>query len=292
MSNHPATPKGLAAKNVFNKKKIKLISFQHGVTAEISGSHDYCLSQHDSSASDEYYAFNEKAVSVAKRNPFNISKHRVYGMPKRYKRQNSIFKLHKKYSILFLSNKLYRGNDGGISIWVNDFEFNQVETNLIRKVLSKVNKKVFYKPYPASFDRYIEKDPILDEIDLHENIEIIRNKKDARYLTGNSKLVICCIASSTFSWAIMSNTPVIFINFSNIAPLKKEAVQLFSKGLFLFNYNDAKFLVNLKSFLSMPFDHINSIWKEKSIHRKLLIKTFISSPENINQTGVFEDIKT
>tara|TARA_X000000950_G_C13857454_1_gene637170 strand:- start:197 stop:763 length:567 start_codon:yes stop_codon:yes gene_type:complete len=52
-SNHPASPKGLAAKNILNKKKIKLISFQHGVTAEISASHNYCLSQHDSAAIDE-----------------------------------------------------------------------------------------------------------------------------------------------------------------------------------------------------------------------------------------------
>ena len=142
-SNHPASPKGLAAKNVLNKKKIKLISFQHGVTAEISASHNYCLSQHDSAASDEYFAFNKQAIAVAKKNPFNISVHNIYGAPKRYQRQSIISNFIHKESILFLSNKLYRSNDGAINIWVNDYELYKVEFLLVNKVLSKVNKDIF-----------------------------------------------------------------------------------------------------------------------------------------------------
>ncbi len=277
LANHPANAKGLAAKNVFKKKKVNLISFQHGVTAEISASHNYCLSQHDSSASDVYYAFNKQAVSVARKNPFNISSHKIYGMPKRYKRQEKKFGIHKKYSILFLSNRLHRGNDGGISVWVNDFEFSQLEISLIKKVFSKVNKTIFYKPYPASFDRYLENDPVLEEIYKYKNLKIIYNKQDARYLTGNSKLLICCIASSTLSWAIMSKTPVVFINFENIAPLRKDAIEIFNKGLFLFNYDDKHSMQNLKKLLSLPYSHINELWKQKVFHRKKLIQNYISS---------------
>ena len=91
LSNHPANPKGLAAKNVFNKRNIKLISFQHGVSAEISGSHDSLLFKYDSSASDQYYAFNNAAVSVAKENPFNVVEHYVYGMPKKDIKDNKTY---------------------------------------------------------------------------------------------------------------------------------------------------------------------------------------------------------
>ena len=52
--NHPSSSKGLAIKNIFNSYNIKVFSFQHGVTAEISDTHKYCLSQHDSSSSDIY----------------------------------------------------------------------------------------------------------------------------------------------------------------------------------------------------------------------------------------------
>ncbi len=286
-SNHPASPKGLAAKNVFNKKNIKLISFQHGVTAEISGSHNYCLSQHDSSASDEYFAFNNQAVEVAKKNPFNISVHNIYGAPKRYKRQNIISNLFYKYPILFLSNKLYRSNDGAVSIWANDYELYKTESLLVKKVLSKVNKEIFYKPYPSSFDRYLEKDPILDDIERFSNIKIIQNKQDARYLIGSFKLVICCTASSTFSWVIMANTPVVFINFKNIAPLKNNAIPLFKEGLFYFNFDNEKSLHDLKNFLSLPFTKINKLWHDKSSKRKKLIETFVSSNKKIEKSSLF-----
>ena len=287
MSNHPSNPKGLAAKNVFNKRNIKLISFQHGVSAEISESHSNLLSQHDSSSSDQYFAFNNAAASVAKKNPFNVAKNFVYGLPKRYKRQRNIFKFRKKYPILFLSNKLYRGNDGRVHTWINDYEFFIIESNLIKIISTKLNKQVFYKPYPASFNRYEERDPILEEIDSYKNVHIIKNNKDARFLIGNSKLIICTTASSTFSWAIMSNVPVIFINFPNVAPLKKEAIKYFDEGLFLFDYNSKISMRKLVNLLSLNFTDINKIWKEKITYRKKLIQTFISSTQNLVNSDIF-----
>ncbi len=286
LSNHPANPKGLAAKNVFNKRNIKLISFQHGVAAEISGSHDNVLSQHDSSASDQYYAFNKKAVDVARENPFNKASHDIYGIPKRYKRQNNIFKFNKKYPILFLSNKLYRGNDGGIHVWVDDYEFNNIESKLIKTILRNTNKKVFYKPYPASFDRYIEKDPLLEEIEKYKNISIVEDKKDARYLTGKSKLIICTTASSTLSWALMADTPLVFINIPTAAPLKKEAIHYFDKGLFLFSYDKQQSLENLRKLLSLPFRDINKLWKDKKNYRRELIENFVSSSKNLSHKDI------
>ena len=71
--NHPSSAKGLAVKNIFNSYDTKVFSFQHGVTAEISATHKYCLSQHDSSSSDVYLAFNKCSLNVAKSNPFNQS---------------------------------------------------------------------------------------------------------------------------------------------------------------------------------------------------------------------------
>ena len=133
-----------------------------------------------------------------------------------------------------MSNKLYRSNDGAINIWVNDYELYKVEFLLVNKVLSKVNKDIFYKPYPSSFDRYLEKDPILDEVEKYKNMKIIHNKQDARYIIGDFKLVICCMASSTFSWVIMSNTPVIFINFKKCSSSKKRSCGIISTGVILF----------------------------------------------------------
>ena len=154
--NHPSSPKGLAIKNIFNSYNTKVFSFQHGVTAEISDTHKYCLSQHDSSSSDVYMAFNKSSLNVARSSPFNQStKQHVFGAPKRYKRTNNSF-IKKKFSILYLSPALPMGNIGGVNSWCSDLYKAKAEINIIN-ILDSINKKVFYKPYPEFNKRYYDK---------------------------------------------------------------------------------------------------------------------------------------
>ena len=107
LANHPSSPKGLALKNACNYFNILHCSCQHGVTAELSASHDYCLSQHDSSSSDVYLAFNPGSAKVGKLNPFKTAKSLVYGAPKRYNRTKYNLFFKNKYEILYLSNNLF-----------------------------------------------------------------------------------------------------------------------------------------------------------------------------------------
>ena len=79
----------------------------------------------------------------------------------------------------------------------------------------------------------------------------------------------------------MSNTLVVFINFNNIAPLKKNAIELFDKGLFYFNFDEVNFVYKLKNFYLYPFSQINKLWQEKSTDRKILIQNFVSSKKNL-----------
>ena len=284
--NHPSSPKGLAIKNIFNSFNIKVFSFQHGVTAEISDSHDYCLSQHDSSSSDAYVAFNKSSYNIAKSNPFNQSiKQYIYGAPKRYSRTNN-FLFKKKFNILYLSNNLFMGNIGGVYAWCSDLEKAKAEIKIIN-MLEGINKKVSFKPYPELNKRYYENNPCLIELKNKNNIEVIKNNYDARYLISNCKLLICGMASSTLSWTIMSNIPCVFINYRHIAPLNKEAYNLFKKGLFLFDYKSKNFFSDITKFLNKDFNEIKSIWNDKSLHRSKLKDNFISSPKKNNFNKIF-----
>ena len=285
--NHPSTSKGLAIKNIFNSNQIKVISFQHGVTAEISDTHDYCLSQHDSSSSDIYMAFNKGSLNIAKSSPFNQSiKQYIYGAPKRYNRTNNNF-VKKKYSILYLSPTLLTGNIGGIYSWCSDLYKAKAEINMIN-MLDDINKKVFYKPYPEFNKRYYDKNPCLLELKNKKNIEIIKNNYDARYLINNSKLLICSTATSTAAWTIMSDIPTVFINYNFISPLKQNAYGLFAKGLFLFDYNNKNFFTDITLFLNKDFDEIKEIWKSKKLLRSRLKEDFISSSQQHNLLKVFK----
>ncbi|OUU13981.1 MAG: hypothetical protein CBB97_25405 [Candidatus Endolissoclinum sp. TMED37] len=284
--NHPSSPKGLAVKNIFNSNNIQVFSFQHGVTAEISDSHDYCLSQHDSSSSDVYVSFNKGSYNIAKSNPFNQSiKQYIYGAPKRYKRTNSIF-YKKKFDILYISNNLFMGNIGGVYSWCSDFTKAKIEIEII-KILESINKKVFFKPYPEFNKRYYESNPCLNELKNKNNIEIIKNNYDARYFLNNFKLLICGIASSTTSWAVMSDIPTVFINYKNIAPLNQDAYNIFKKGLFLFDYDDKNFFSDITSFLNKDLEEIKKIWQSKKTHRNKLKENFISSSKGYSLNEIF-----
>ena len=281
LMNHSSSPKGLAIKNILNKKNMFLYTCQHGVTAEISDSHDYCLSQHDSSSSDLYLAFNKSSSEIARKNPFNKdNKQFIYGSPKRYKRVSKVINLFKRIDVLYLSNNLYTGNIGGIATWATDFEKAKNEINIIN-LLEKVNKKIFYKPYPEINKRYYEVDPCLDKLKNKKNIEVIKNNFDARYLINNSKLLICGMATSTVSWAIMSNIPIIFINYKYNAPLKADVHKLFNKSLFLFDYNGKNFSNDITEFVNKDFEEINMLWGKKIRFRSKLKENFIST-ENKN----------
>ena len=177
-------------------------------------------------------AFNKGSLNVAKSNPFNQSvKQYIYGAPKRYKRTNNNF-IKKKFNILYLSPTLLMGNVSGIYAWCSDLYKAKVEINMIN-MLDGINKKVFYKPYPEFNKRYYDKNPCLLELKNKNNIEVIKNNYDARYLINNSKLLICGTSTSTVAWTIMSDIPTVFINYKYIAPLKKNAYDSFAKGLFI-----------------------------------------------------------
>ena len=90
-------------------------------------------------------------------------------------------------------------------------------------VFRNLNKQVFYKPYPASFDRNEEIDPILDEIDGYKNIHIIKNNKDAMMMIiGNSRLIICTTASNEFFMGYNVKCTCSFYKFSKCSAIKKE----------------------------------------------------------------------
>ena len=275
--NHPSSPKGLAIKNICHKKNIKVISCQHGVTAEISNSHDYCLSQHDSSSSDIYIAFNKGSYNIANKNPFNQTKKQLlYGAPKRYNRSEKLLSYFKKFDILYLSNNLYSGNLGGVSTWTSDLEKAEIEINIIN-ILDKINKNIFFKPYPEINKRYYEENPCLKVLKNKKNLIEIKNNYDSRYLLNKTNLIICATATSTVAWAIMSNTPTVFINFKYLAPLKPDVYDLFKKGLFLFDYDKNSFSTEISIFLNKSNNEIKYLWQKKTKYRELLKENFIST---------------
>jgi hypothetical protein len=276
LMNAPANIKGHSLSFVCHKYDIPLISSQHGVTTEISKAHGeiYHIG-FESSVADIVFSYNHKIVDIEKNAYFNNAKHYVVGMPLRLIRmKNSQF--YDKFSppIVYISTNLYRM---GFSIFKgSDYRNSKNEQNLINEVLARLPHKVCYKTYPEDNRRYADLDPVLNEIESADNIELFSDKIDMRYLISKYRIFVTSGATSTLGWPMMSNKPVVFINRQSSMPLTDEAYASLSKGVFVFNADDENFHISLRSFLSQPIDIIERLWQEKKSARKVMVKNYFS----------------
>jgi len=276
LMNSPGNVKGYSLAYICRKYKLPMISSQHGVTVEISKAHDELHFGLENSVANIIFSYNEKIIEIEKNTYFNNSKFYNVGMPFRLirmKRKKIIDS--SKESIVYISTNLY--NMGFSLSHRTDYENAKVELDIVTKVLSKLPHKVLYKTYPEDNRRYADIDPVLNKVNQINNISLFSKKVDMRYLISNHKIFITTCATSTLGWPVMSGKPVIFINQRNNNPLTKEAYISLSKGLFVFDFDNENFYLDLVSFLSQPICKIEELWKEKIDGRMRMIEEYFSS---------------
>ena len=129
--------------------------------------------------------------------------------------------------------------------------------------------------------RYTDNDPIYNHLELYNNITILDNDTDLRYIADRYKLIICTGGSSTLSWIIMANLPMIFINNPLKAGIDEEIIDDFKDSLIFFDTSDFNYYKKVVELLNKPYDEIEKIWFSKENSRKkLVIKYFSKFSEN------------
>ncbi len=276
--NH-INPKNLGILSAFKKNNIPIISFQHGVTPEITSVSDAISSTHPANNVDVFIAFNENSTKVAEQQTYIKSKSFISGLPKRYFRTNKRFNLRvkNKKDVLFLSGVLYRGNVSSFNGNLSDINRYYKEKYLIKNILTKIPHKVYYKPYLLENLRYLDTDPAIKLIKKSETISLIEEKVDARYILSDYKVLIVQGASSTLSWLIFSKKPIIFINDKDQCPVNKEVTKLLKTSLFYFDSDNKNFQQDILTILSKPINEIKNLYKKKEKNREKLIKLFFST---------------
>jgi hypothetical protein len=275
--NAPGNTNGHALAYICKKNNIPFISSQHGVTVEISKAHSMLHPFLDNSISDAVFSYNSKIVNIEKNTHFDKSKHHIIGAPFRLIRMKNIKPFDKsKPQIVYISTNLYHM---GFSIaQKTDYALARDEQRLVKEVLNKLPHKVRYKTYPEDNRRYADEDPVFSDIRSSENIEIFSDKIDMRYLISEHRVLVTTCATSTLSWPVMSDKPVVFINQKHNNPLTNDAYISLSKGIFVFD-DGKNFYNDLRSFLSQPIDEIERLWQEKKSARDVMIKRYFSKYE-------------
>lgn len=263
---------GAALCNISKKFNTPFIVFQHGVGAEIEKFEIGDLHPHESSLSNIYIAFNKYSKLIADKN--NVIKNNIIGsLSSRHLNIKSKISNNTK-SIIYVSTYLPKGNFSQDASFFSDIDTARFEIDLIEKVFSQVDNNFLYKTYPQINFRYLDGDPIEDKLNFF-NIKYYNGLIDMRYMIRDFNLFITKDATSTVSWLLISDKPLIFIN-SIKKPINDNLKKIFKESLFYFEENDEEIFTKINNLLNLDFKKIINIYNNKSKKRELLIKDFFS----------------
>ena len=276
LTNYPGTPEANALARTAMRYGLPTIAFQHGVSREINGDHgDMGV---ENSSANLTFVYNQTAKLKSDETAYCHGKTEPTSFPGKGQKLSKKLRIFafKTNKILYLSTNVYRGNIASLISPRTDFENYLSESTIIHEVLGKLPHPVSYKPYPFQV-RYADQDPIICDLKLFNNIELLKSNIDARYFMRSPSVIVTSRATSTTGWAIMSGKPLCFIDIPDQQPLHASLIDHFSDAFFYFRLQTKKDTEALRTFLSLPINEIENMWLQKKIHRESFISQHISS---------------
>ena len=272
LANFPAKSAIAGAWQVARRQAMPLFGFQHGVSSEICDTQDATIATKEVMCCDRTYAFNERAAAVAnaigERHGVSIP----VGMPGDMRRiRTARLPFAKRIaSIAFVSTAVYSGYWGRLNYGTRtDAGMLAFELEMIRDVLSGLGHDVLYKRYPSL--RLLDADPAEEAARSASNIRVFSDYVDFRYLAGACDVLVTARATSTLSWCLMSQRPLVFVDILDDMRLRDDARSAFEAGLFLFSTARPDWKTELRAFLDQPISAIREAWRSRAAAREVLI---------------------
>jgi hypothetical protein len=277
LANAPYRPSDVALFNLCRGRKILFAAFEHGVSKEIDNFHHVLNSVTEIATCDLFFSFNEKRSRISDQLKFAVGISCTVGMPREYHRGGNYRSARSgQPEIIYVSTTLFSENINATGCrGVSDTELAISEITLIEEVLGHLPHNVLYKPYPEH--RYLDEDPILAAVDRQANIELHRQGLDLGYLLPDTKVIITARATSTMSWCLMTEKPVIYLNLKRQSPLRPDAREAFENAMFIFDDDDPDYISSLTTFLSQDISVIERKWQDMKAAREEAISIYIDS---------------
>lgn len=254
---------------------LPIASFQHGVTREICVDSVCSEPLWEIAASDFWFCFNDRNAEVTDRCRLGRGRSVAVGCPADLLRASRRAAGSPKGApILYVSTCLYMAlSQLPSASGVADTAKARSEIRLIERVLAKLPHAVAYKPYPTT--RQIDPDPVLEQAAATANIELVRDRRDLRYMLGEYRVFVMSRATSTLSWLMVSGKPVAYIDYPDQHPLLPSAREALAAAAFVFDGGDDRFEESLLTFLSQPISAIETQWRERTEARRQFCAEFI-----------------
>ena len=179
---------------------------------------------------------------------------------------------NKECALIHVSPYPYSGNRRLGFGAPTETEVFDIEENFI-KIYNNSNKKVFYKKYPAYRLPY---NASLENIfSNYKNINFIGDL-DYRYIRSAFDIIVTGSPSSTFSWCLSANKPLIYFDSKIIFPLINNNVRdQIKKSVFYINIDNNNWTIKLNEIIRQPYGALLEKWENMQFDRKVLIEKYI-----------------
>lgn len=279
LANYPISPEQIALFKACRERGLPLVTAQHGNSREINAHLQNAQAYYENNSADLFYTFSRRAAAVSNdENVFAVGRAIPVGMPASllraggYRRRNPATP-----PIFYVSTLHYMGNQQLIQGGGRDCHGAAYEMAIVDEVLSRLPHRVLYKPYPAYTKRYLDADPILENVEQADNVTLYEDRVDLRYLLPDCRILVTSRGMSTVGFCLVSGKPLVYIDIPDQVALRPEVRQAFGKSVFMFDGGSPDLHRNLREFLSRPLSDIEAQWREMAPARAATIETFIAS---------------
>ncbi|MDB3938705.1 hypothetical protein N9369_01150, partial [Candidatus Pelagibacter sp.] len=179
---------------------------------------------------------------------------------------NKILKINEDTNIFYPSINWPYNNQTNYGLRLPDKKNYDSEKKII-SLLSNVNKRVIYKNYPTR--GFINSDPLINYAKSFKNIKVIDARFDFRFVSSIGDIFILgnLGTSSTISWMLGENKPIIYLSENKLKKLNHEATKMLELCFIVVNIDEDNWVETLSSILNKPYEDLVKIWKDKQIYR-------------------------
>lgn len=268
--NHFASPTGDALFHTARERGIPLCGVQHGTAFELTPLMQSLTAELDSSSCERFFVFSETAEDHVVQNPVNNCKPVAVGVPREMLTARKPAQPDMNVPpILYCTNQCYMGNmHRPVNFGIPDHEAHDYEVRLFDRVFSQLPHRVMYKPYPAF--RYLDPDPSQVSASRHANIEVFQGRSDLRYLLRKARVLVVSLGHSTFTWCLLSGTPMVMIEQPDQNPLWDDMRSLIQAAMPTFSAGDENWHDALREYLAQPIELIEADYAARAPHRERL----------------------
>jgi len=255
------------------KSGYKIVNIMHGLSTAFRRKKD--LDFFECEAPDMTLCFNTSEKDMYKElvpnsllHPISVvqeAKKKRARFLKRF-RVNRMLKINDDINIFYPSDLYPHNNVTTYGFQQADKLKHEFEKKMI-SILANTNKRAIYKHYPMRC--YVDPNPLIKYAQKCKNIKVIDATFDFRYVSSIGDIFILgnVGTSSTLTWMIGENKPIIFLYTNKFRFLNTEGKKILEKIFIVINIDEDNWIDNLTSVLNKPYKELIKIWEDKKIYR-------------------------